>query len=195
MKLLLGLGNPGRSYESTRHNVGWMVLDHLADVWRLGGWRRDGDSRATDAVVASTRVRLIKPQTYMNLSGAVLRPWVRRETWHAGSDLLVIVDEVALPLGGFRLRASGSSGGHNGLKSVEGALESREYARLRVGIGPPDEERERYGDLADFVLDPFTKSERAVVNELLPLLQQVVESWIRDGVLAAMNAYNRRRST
>lgn len=193
MKLLLGLGNPGRSYENTRHNVGWMVLDHLADVWRLEGWRRDGDARVTDATFAGSRVRLVKPQTYMNLSGAVLRPWLRRENWDARSDLLVIVDEAALPLGRFRLRASGSSGGHNGLKSIEGALDSREYPRLRVGIGPSDEERERLGDLADFVLDPFTRAERGVITELLPVLRQVVEAWIRDGVLAAMNSYNRKR--
>lgn len=188
MKLVVGLGNPGREYEGTRHNVGWLVLDHLADVWRAGEWRRDGESRIADAHVAGIRVRLLKPLTFMNLSGQVLRPYQRREGWSPGGDLLVIVDEVALPLGRYRLRAQGSAGGHNGLKSVEAALGTREYARLRVGIKP---ERD-VADLVNFVLSRFAKSERVVFEELLPKLADAVEIWVRDGIVAAMNAHNRR---
>ncbi len=191
MKLVVGLGNPGREYEGTRHNVGWMLLDHLARQWHIEDTRRDGEARVADARLGNTRVRLVKPLTYMNLSGQVLRPYLRREGWSPASDLLVVVDEVALPLGRYRLRAQGSAGGHNGLKSVEAALGTRQYARLRIGIKPDDAQRE-VGDLSDFVLARFGKSERAVVDELLPKLTDAVEIWVRDGIVAAMNAHNRK---
>ena len=188
MKVILGLGNPGRDYEHTRHNVGWWVLDHLADVWHLSGWRRDGETMTLAGTVNGLAVRLVKPTTYMNLSGQVLRPYLRRPAWSAASDLMVIVDEVAIPLGTFRLRARGSAGGHNGLKDVERALGSQEYPRLRVGIKPEDPRR--VGNLSDFVLGPFGKDERGVVLELMPRLQDAVEIWLRDGILKAMNAHN-----
>ena len=188
MKVILGLGNPGRQYEATRHNVGWWVLDHLADVWHLSGWRRDGETMTLAGTVNGLAVRLVKPTTYMNLSGQVLRPYLRRPAWSAASDLMVIVDEVAIPLGTFRLRARGSAGGHNGLKDVERALGSQEYPRLRVGIRPEDPRR--VGNLSDFVLGPFGKDERGVVLELMPRLQDAIEIWLRDGILKAMNAHN-----
>ena len=156
MKVIMGLGNPGPDYERTRHNVGWWVVDHLADVWRFEGWKKDGDARIASGSVGGQRVRLVKPQTYMNLSGAALRPYLRRENWNASSDLLIVVDEVALPVGSFRIRARGSAGGHNGLKSIEGALGSQDYPRLRIGVGPEDPARRR-GDLADYVLSDFGK--------------------------------------
>jgi peptidyl-tRNA hydrolase, PTH1 family len=188
LKVILGLGNPGREYEQTRHNVGWWVLDHLADVWRLAGWRRDGETLTLGGTFAGQPVRLVKPQTYMNLSGQVLRPYLRRPAWSAASDLMVIVDEVAIPLGTYRLRARGSAGGHNGLKDVERALGTQVYPRLRVGIKPADERR--IGDLSNFVLSPFGKDERSVVVDLLPRLQDAIEIWMRDGIVTAMNAHN-----
>jgi len=136
-------------------------------------------------------VRLVKPQTYMNLSGAALRPYVRRESWDPASDLLVVVDEAALPIGSYRLRARGSDGGHNGLKSIEGALGSQEYSRLRIGVGPPPG-RDRRGDLADYVLDRMGKSESAAIRELMPRLTEAIETWLADGIEAAMNRFNRR---
>ncbi len=189
MKLVVGLGNPGREYEGTRHNVGWLLLDYLAQRWHVEDSRRDGVARVADARFANTRVRLLKPLTYMNLSGQVLRPYVRREGWSAANDLLVVVDEVALPLARYRLRAQGSAGGHNGLKSVEAALGTRDYARLRIGIKPEEHD---IGDLSDFVLSRFGKSERALVDELLPKLADAVEIWVRDGIVAAMNVHNRK---
>jgi peptidyl-tRNA hydrolase, PTH1 family len=190
VKVVLGLGNPGRQYEATRHNVGWWVLDHLADVWHFDGWRRDGEGLTTGGTVAGQRVRLVKPLTYMNLSGQVLRPYQRRPAWAAKADLLAVVDDVALPAGRYRLRARGSSGGHNGLKSVEHHLKSQEYGRLRIGIKPADERRE-VGHLADFVLSPFGKVEREQILDLLPRLTEVVETWLRDGIEAAMNKFNK----
>ncbi|HVZ78180.1 MAG TPA: aminoacyl-tRNA hydrolase [Gemmatimonadaceae bacterium] len=190
MKVIVGLGNPGAEYERTRHNVGWWVIDHLADVWRFEGWKMDGEARVASGMVGTTRVRLVKPLTYMNLSGAVLRPYLRREGWSAAKDLLVLVDEVALPVGSFRIRARGSAGGHNGLKSIEAAVGSPEYPRLRVGIRPEDERALR-GDLADFVLGDFGKRETVLVEDLMPTLTSVVETWLTDGAEVAMNRFNR----
>lgn len=190
VKVILGLGNPGREYEDTRHNVGWWVLDHLADVWHFDSWRKDGETRIAAGMIGSWRVRLVKPLTFMNRSGAVLTPYLRRAFWTAASNLLVVVDDVALPVGTYRLRASGSAGGHNGLKSIEHAVKSQQYARLRIGIRPVDERRE-LGVLSDFVLSPFGKVEREETLALMPKLQDAAETWIGDGVAAAMNVHNR----
>jgi len=191
LKVILGLGNPGREYAATRHNVGWWLIDHLADVWHLDAWKKDGDSHATSGVVAGVKVKLVKPQTYMNLSGQVLKNYVRRPFWSAAKDLLVVVDEVQIPVGRFRIRARGSAGGHNGLKSVEAALGNQEYPRLRIGVGPSEERKGVYGDLADFVLAPFARDEREDVLSLLPPLTATVETWLTDGVEKAMNLHNR----
>ena len=190
MKIVLGLGNPGPEYEGTRHNVGWWVLDHLADVWRFDGWKKDGESRVASGTVRGQRVRLVKPLTFMNLSGGVLRPYLRREGWDKSRDLLVVVDEVALPVGSYRIRARGSAGGHNGLKSVQGALDSPDYARLRIGVGPEDPSRRR-GSLSDYVLDDFGKREAKVVEALMPSLTELTEIWLKEGPEAAMNKFNK----
>jgi PTH1 family peptidyl-tRNA hydrolase len=190
VKVIVGLGNPGKEYERTRHNVGWWVLDHLAGVWRLEGWRRDGDARVVGGNVGGTPLRLVKPQTFMNLSGAALRPYMRRAGWSPQRDLLVVVDEAALPLGGYRFRAGGSSAGHNGLKSIEAALGHQDYARLRIGIGPPPG-RQR-GDLADYVLSDFGKADTKVVTELMPTFVEAIEQWLTDGIDTVMNRFNRK---
>ena len=191
MKVILGLGNPGRQYEATRHNVGWWVLDHLADVWHFEGWKRDGEALVSTASVGNTRVRLIKPLTYMNLSGVVLKNYLRRAFWAPPKDLLVVVDDVALPVGRFRVRARGSAGGHNGLKSVEAAIGNQDYPRLRIGVGPSEERQHVYKDLADFVLAPFAKDEREEILGLMPTFANVTETWLTDGTEKAMNAHNR----
>jgi PTH1 family peptidyl-tRNA hydrolase len=191
LKVILGLGNPGRQYEATRHNVGWWVLDHLADVWHFEGWKRDRDAMVSNATIGGSRVRLIKPLTYMNLSGAVLKNYLRRPFWTPSKDLLVVVDEVQLPVGRFRIRARGSAGGHNGLRSVETALGNQEYPRLRIGVGPSEERKEVYHDLADFVLAPFARDERDEVLALLPSIAAAIETWVRDGTDRAMNAHNK----
>ena len=191
MKVILGLGNPGRQYESTRHNVGWWVLDHLADVWHFEGWKRDGESLVSNGTIAGTRARLIKPITYMNLSGAVLRNYLRRPFWAPPKDMLVVVDDVALPVGRYRIRARGSAGGHNGLKSIEMAIGNQEYPRLRIGVGPSEERKNVYHDLADFVLAPFARDERDEIISLLPRVSAAIETWAREGTDRAMNAHNR----
>lgn len=188
MKVIVGLGNPGREYEKTRHNVGWWVVDHLADVWRFEGWKKDGEARVASGTVHGTRVRLVKPQTYMNLSGQVLRPYLRRPFFAVANDLLVVVDEVAFDVGRYRFREKGSAGGHNGLKSVEQHLGTQAYSRLRIGVGP-GEDRERSAPLKDYVLGNFGKAESAEVIGLLPELTEAIEHWMKEGMVKTMNRF------
>ncbi|MDA1081233.1 MAG: aminoacyl-tRNA hydrolase [Gemmatimonadetes bacterium] len=188
MKVIVGLGNPGREYEKTRHNVGWWVVDHLADVWRFDGWKKDGAARVAAGIVRGTRVRLVKPQAFMNISGEVLRPYTRRPFFSIANDMLVVVDEVAFPVGRYRFREKGSAGGHNGLKSVQQHLATSEYGRLRIGVGPP-EDRERGVNLSDYVLSAMGKADTAAVHDLLPELTDGVETWIKSGMKETMNKY------
>ncbi len=192
MKVIVGLGNPGREYAATRHNVGWWLIDHLADVWHFDGWKKDAESHVANGTVGGTKVRLVKPQTYMNLSGQALKNFVRRPFWSPAKDLLIVVDEVQLPVGRIRIRPRGSAGGHNGLKSVEHALGTQEYARLRIGVGPSEERKGIYPNLADFVLAPFARDEREEILDLMPQLTATAETWLKDGVEKAMNLHNRR---
>jgi PTH1 family peptidyl-tRNA hydrolase len=189
VKVIVGLGNPGREYAGTRHNVGWWVIDHLADVWRFDGWKKDGEAHVTTGTVHGKRVRLVKPQTFMNLSGNALIRYRRRPFWSAAQDLLVISDEVQLPVGRYRFRAKGSAGGHNGLKSVEQQLGTQDYARLRVGVGPSDEER-KAAVLKDYVLGNFGKGEAVTVRELMTMFVEAAELWVKEGILPVMNRFS-----
>ena len=134
-------------------------------------------------------VRVLKPQTYMNRSGAVLAPLRASETFDPAADLLVLVDDVDFDVGRFKLRGAGSAGGHNGLKSVEGMLRRQDYARLRIGVGPRPMQQEEV--LADFVLDRFTPEERDTLNALLDPMAEAVECWLEEGIERAMNRFNR----
>lgn len=188
MHAIVGLGNPGPEYERTRHNAGFRLADHLAARWQLGRFRRADDAWAADGTWNRHSVRVLKPRTYMNRSGAALAPLRASSGFDPAQHLLVVVDEVALPLGRFRLRGAGSAGGHNGLKSIEGALRRQDYARLRIGVGPvpPDVD-----DLADFVLGEFSAEEDRVLAELLDPVADAVECWVEDGIERAMNRFNR----
>jgi len=182
VKVVCGLGNPGLEYEATRHNVGWWVVDRLKQECGFGAFRREGAAYTTEGRIAGVTVRLLKPTTYMNRSGAALVPFLRDPEFVPTRDLLVVVDDVALPVGRFRFRAQGSAGGHNGLKSIESVLRSREYPRLRVGVGPkPDGV-----DLADYVLAEFGPEDEARVVELLPALVAAVREWVEHGIESAM---------
>ena len=188
IRLIVGLGNPGPEYLETRHNAGFRLVDHLADRWRLGGFRRGERARVAEGVRNGESVVLLKPTTYMNRSGAALAPLRARPDFDPSRDLLIVVDDVALPLGRFRLRGAGSSGGHNGLKSVEGTLQRQDYARLRIGVGPAPEGLD---DLADFVLGEFTAEERETLEQLLEPMSEAVECWLAEGVERAMSRFNR----
>jgi len=187
MKVVIGLGNPGPQYDSTRHNVGWWLIDRLAYDWDFGSFRRDGKAHVSEGTVGEAEVRLMKPTTYMNRSGLALRGLRELADFDPGEDLLLVVDDASLGVGRVRFRPEGSPGGHNGLKSVSGALQSNEYARLRIGVGQKPEGE----DLADWVLAPMTEDDEDVVVGLLPELTQAVEVWIDEGVEAAMNRFNR----
>lgn len=187
MKIICGLGNPGAEYDDTRHNVGWWLLDRLAVEWGIGPFRRERRASIAAGRVGEHAVRLVKPLTYMNRSGAALGELRGMPDFDLSRDLLVVVDDTALDVGRVRFRPSGSSGGHNGLKSVEAALGTREYPRLRIGVGTPPPGV----DLADWVLSPFPAEDEEVVLERVAELVDGVRPWLDEGTEAAMSRFNR----
>ncbi|MGB7157221.1 MAG: aminoacyl-tRNA hydrolase [Tepidisphaeraceae bacterium] len=192
MKLVVGLGNPERSYVGTRHNVGFEVIDQLASKL---GWakpddfdrvaRRKFDGLAMDGIVGSEKLVLLKPTTYMNLSGKAVQAAMAFYQL-TPQDIMVVLDDLALPVGRLRLRGSGSSGGHNGLKDIERALASGEYPRLRVGIDPaPPRVAGR-----DYVLGKFTPEQRVLLEPALGRACGAIVTWIDKGIETAMNQFN-----
>lgn len=186
MKVIACLGNPGSEYASTRHNVAWWLADRIAESWNLGRFKRNGPVAAAEGRIEGVRARVLKPLSYMNRSGPALVAHLRNEEIDVASDLLVVVDDVALEPGRARLRGSGSAGGHNGLKSVEASLRTREYPRLRIGVGA----RPAGADLADWVLSPVPREDRQLILGILPSLVDCVGVWIARGTEAAMNDCN-----
>jgi len=182
MKAIVGLGNPGNEYKGTRHNVGFDVVDELARRWkvRLKSWK----SRADLVLVRDHDVLLVEPKTFMNLSGQAVSG-VMAFYKIQPADVLVVVDEVQLPLGKLRMRRSGSAGGHNGLKSVIEHV-GTDFPRLRIGVDRGD----RNWDLADRVLSRFPPSEREVVDAAIARAADAVEAFVSDGVEMAMNRFN-----
>lgn len=182
MKAIVGLGNPGRQYAGTRHNIGFEVVDEVARRWNIS--LRSWKSVADVAVVSGRGVVLAEPLTFMNMSGDAVS---RLAAFHKvdPSDLLVVVDEVQLPVGRVRLRRSGSAGGHNGLKSIIQHIGTG-FPRLRIGIGRGDPRR----DLADHVLARFDREERDAVAEAVSRAADAVEAFVDEGVEAAMNRFN-----
>ena len=187
MRLVVGLGNPGERYEATRHNVAWRVLDELARRWQAEVDSRPRLYATRRARVARRVVILMQPLTFMNEAGRALEAW-RLE--HPGrlEDLLAVTDDVYLPVGALRVRARGSSGGHRGLESIEAALGSRDFPRLRIGVG----EAESGAQLRQHVLDTFAPEQQPAVNEAVRQAADAVECWLADGIQAAMNRFNRR---
>ncbi len=168
------------------------MADVLVEQWGFPRFRRIGNALASRGSLGGRRIVVLKPQTYMNLSGDAVAHLLGSTDVDAAGDLLIIVDDSALPLGTFRLRARGSAGGHNGLESVEEAIGSAEYARLRIGIGPiPDD----VDDQAEFVLAPFEPEELSTLADLLPSMADAVECWLDEGIDVAMNRFNRRGTT
>lgn len=189
---MVGLGNPGARYDATRHNVGWWLVDQLKRRWSASPFQQeDLWFRSTAELDGVGDIWLIKPTTYMNRSGIAVRVLVESVDLDL-EDLLVVVDDTALESGQPRFRARGSAGSHNGLQSVEDALGTQDYARLRIGIGtvPPGVER------ADWVLSEFDDpADEDAVLEVLPHLAEGVEVWAREGIEIAMNRYNVSRSS
>jgi PTH1 family peptidyl-tRNA hydrolase len=186
VKVICGLGNPGDRYRWTRHNVGFRVVDLLADRWALTGEGRVRDGAAVLEVRHPEpigRVLLVKPMRYMNRSGAPLRAALRQTDADVAEDLLVVADDIDLPLGRVRLRRSGSAGGHNGLRDIIAALGTEEFARLRIGVG-------RAGAAASHVLATFRPDERDLATEMVAVGADAAERWLAEGIDGAMNAFN-----
>lgn len=187
MKIVAGLGNPGPEYDSTRHNVGWWVVDRACVEWGFGPFRREGNCLVSEGVRGEERVVLLKPLLYMNRSGPALRPWLAAEGVDPSVDLLAVVDDAALEVGKVRFRSGGRDGGHKGLRSIEELLGTRDFPRLRVGVGVPPPG----GDMVEWVLSPLPDVDEDEVLALLPRLCEGMDLWVREGVEPAMNRFNR----
>jgi PTH1 family peptidyl-tRNA hydrolase len=186
MKLIVGLGNPGRRYERTRHNVGFEVLDELAQRHTAGAAKEKFHGRAAEATIAGQPVVLLWPQTLMNRSGQSVAAAIGFYQLPL-SEVLVVCDDFNLPLGKLRFRSQGSAGGQKGLGDTINQLDSDEFARLRIGIGPVPEA----WDSADFVLGRFSGEERDIVDNALARAADGVECWVGEGIEAGMNKFNK----
>ena len=183
MKVVVGLGNPGSEYDGTRHNIGWWVLDRLAYDWGFGPFEKRGKALVVDGVVGEREIRLLKPTTFMNRSGKAVVAAGRFYKLEL-DDLLVIADDLALPVGRVRLRASGSSGSHKGLQSVLDRVDSDQWCRLRIGIG------EAIGHAAGYVLGVFGAKERLLMDRSTAYAAYAVECWIENGADLTMTRFN-----
>jgi peptidyl-tRNA hydrolase, PTH1 family len=185
MKLVVGLGNPGSEYDGTRHNVGFRVLEDMAREYRFA-WAK---ARGIAALTAKGRIGgqdvvLAKPLTYMNLSGSAVAGLCAKQSVEM-QDLLVVCDDLDLEFGRIRIKPSGSSGGQRGMESVIQALGTREFARVRIGIGRP-----AGGDVSEYVLSPFRREERAALPGVIGRARECAECWVCDGITVSMNKYN-----
>jgi len=187
MWLIVGLGNPGAEYEWTRHNLGFRLIDKLAADAGATVKRKECRSLIGLATIESERVWLVKPQTFMNLSGeAVACLLSKEEVDDVSNSLIVISDDLALPFGTIRLREQGSAGGHNGLRSIIGSIGTNEFMRLRIGIQP----EHPISDAKAFVLDEFPKAQREEIEKVLDKAADAVHSVLRDGIKKAMSVFN-----
>jgi PTH1 family peptidyl-tRNA hydrolase len=189
MKMIAGLGNPGAEFQQTPHNLGFMAVDLLARECGLELAHREAQALTAGARLEGQEVLLAKPQTYMNLSGMAVARLLEKYGLEA-SDLIVLVDDTALPLGCLRIRPRGSAGGHNGLKSIVGALNSSEFVRVRMGAGP----EQPIVDMVSYVLGRFHRSDLETVSQMLGQACEAVHVILREGSQKAMNRFNRRVS-
>jgi len=183
VKLIVGLGNPGREYQGTKHNVGFAAIDILARRHGIHVRSRRNKALVGEGSIGGVPVILAKPRTFMNLSGQALGGLVRRCRLDL-SDIVVICDDVNLPVGRLRVKAGGSAGGHKGLRSIIHSLGTQEFARIRIGIGPPS------GDMVDYVLSRFRKAERRIVSEVVGRAADAAETILTTGIEQAMNRFN-----
>lgn len=188
MKIIVGLGNPGRRYENTRHNLGFRTADAIAAILGARFDKEKYQGLIAETTHAGQRILLVKPQTYMNASGECVAAVIRRRI-HDLSDLLIMTDDVNLPLGRIRMRAAGSDGGHNGLKSIIAQVGATEFPRMRMGVG-----REKPGDsLVDHVLSRFTPEEQPIVAEMIERAARAALCWAEAGIIKAMNRLSAHR--
>ena len=188
MKIIVGLGNPGTEYAASRHNVGFMFLDALADKIGAAEWREKDNACVAEARLGDEKILLVKPLTYMNNSGEAVAPLVN---WYklTPGDVTTVHDDMDLPVGLVRIRPQGSAGGHNGIKSIIAALNTEKFARLKIGIGHPAGER----TTINHVLSPFMPEEREKIDAAIDYLLPAAECLLTEGVDMAMNRYNPHR--
>lgn len=198
MKLIIGLGNPGIEYQFTPHNAGFLAVDRIADDCGVVVANRRGRALTAKVRLAGQDVLLAKPETFMNLSGLSVAALIE-ELEVSLEDVIVLYDELALPLGTIRIRERGSANGHNGVKSISGVLGTEEWLRIRIGVGRQRKDvaaladgREIKAGGRDYLLSPFRKQELAVLDEVLDRVEDAVEMVLTQGVGAAMNEFNRR---
>lgn len=191
MYIVVGLGNPTRQYEGTRHNVGFDTIDYLVDEYRVPSSGLKHKAMYGKGVIAGQKVILAKPLTYMNLSGESVAELVNYYKVDPEEELVVIYDDINLAPGQIRVRKKGSAGGHNGIKSIIGSLGTDKFKRIRVGVG----EKPKNWDLADFVLSPFSGEERELVDEGIRHGADALELILQDDIDGAMNRYNRKAVT
>ncbi len=185
MKLVVGLGNPGKRYDGTRHNIGFAVIQALAAAPDVGTSQSRFDAEVAEWFAGTEKVLLMKPQTFMNLSGRAVRQAIDfYQLEH--NDVLVVCDDMSLPLGKLRFRARGTHGGHNGLRDIQSHLGTTEYPRLRIGVDSPREDN----DAVDHVLGKFKPSEKSTIEDAVELAVQGVVLWVRQGIEKCMNEYN-----
>jgi len=188
VKLIVGLGNPGIEYQFTPHNLGFLTIDRIANDLRIEVRNRQSRALTARATIAGEAVVLAKPETFMNLSGLSVRELVEEHQVDVTRDLIVIYDELDLPLGTIRIRQRGSSAGHNGMESILGALGTDEFLRIRLGVAP----ERKVADGVEYLLTPFRKAMEKVVDEILETAAQAIEVILKDGPSAAMNRFNRK---
>ncbi|MFN7140531.1 MAG: aminoacyl-tRNA hydrolase [Limisphaerales bacterium] len=186
--LIVGLGNPGREYARTRHNAGFLLIEKLAERWKVAGWaeERKFNARVTRVDRGGKRMILCQPQTYMNLSGESVGKLAEFYKI-APQQILVLVDDADLPFGSIRLRKSGSSGGHHGLENIAAHLDSQEYPRLRIGIGRT---QSNVREIRNYVLGEFGAAEAELLDKVLNRASDQIESWLDEGIEKAMNKFN-----
>jgi len=190
MMIIAGLGNPGYEYHLTPHNLGFMAVDSLAEEWRVALTQYEAQALTASVRVDGIEVLLAKPQTYMNLSGMAVARLIAKYGLEVG-DLIVLVDDADLPLGSLRIRPRGSAGGHRGLKSIIGALDSGDFVRVRMGVSP----EQPIADRVSYLLGRFRDTDLETVAEMLKQACEAVQVILREGSQAAMNRFNRRVST
>ena len=193
MKLIVGLGNPGRVYANNRHNVGFICLNHFARTQGIKFDKKQGKARIGTGEVAGNKIVLARPQTYMNLSGQSVSRLIKKFSVDL-NDLLVIHDDLDLPSGKIRIRQGGSSGGHKGIESIISCLGSQDFPRLRTGIGRPTEIRDiaeiSEADIIAYVLSDFTPDEKQIIAGVIPRVSEAILCLLTEGLTAAMNKYN-----
>lgn len=188
MFIIAGLGNPSKEYEKTRHNVGFDTVDAIADKYNINVMELKHKAKIGKGYIGGEKVILVKPLTFMNLSGESVRAVIDYYKAEPATDLIVISDDISLPPGQIRIRKRGSAGGHNGLKNIIQHLGGENFQRIRIGVG----EKPKDYDLADWVLGHFNKEDRTAVDEAVKKAVQAVEMTLRDGIDAAMNEFNRK---